>query len=65
VLPNDDKDAIDTKTTHLMTVSQKLGEKVYAASQAEQAGADGGSNGGSKANDDDVVDAEVKEVKKD
>jgi molecular chaperone DnaK len=62
VLPNDDKDAIDTKTTHLTTVSQKLGEKVYAASQAEQAGADAGS---SKANDDDVVDAEVKEVKKD
>ena len=65
VLPNDDKDAIDTKTTHLMTVSQKLGEKVYAASQAEQAAADGGSSAGSKANDDDVVDAEVKEVKKD
>jgi molecular chaperone DnaK len=65
VLPNDDKDAIDTKTTHLMTVSQKLGEKVYAASQAEQAGADGGPSAGNKANDDDVVDAEVKEVKKD
>jgi molecular chaperone DnaK len=48
-----------------MTVSQQLGEKVYAASQAEQAGADGGSSGGNKANDDDVVDAEVKEVKKD
>ncbi len=65
VLPNDDKDAIDTKTTHLMTVSQKLGEKVYAASQADQAAADGGAGAGSKANDDDVVDAEVKEVKKD
>jgi molecular chaperone DnaK len=65
VLPNDDKDAIDTKTTHLMTVSQQLGEKVYAASQAAQAGADGAPNGGNKTNDDDVVDAEVKEVKKD
>jgi molecular chaperone DnaK len=65
VLPNDDKDAIDTKTTHLMTVSQQLGEKVYAASQAAQAGADGAPSGGNKTNDDDVVDAEVKEVKKD
>jgi molecular chaperone DnaK len=65
VLPSDDKDAIDTKTTHLMTVSQQLGEKVYAASQAAQAGADGAPNGGNKTNDDDVVDAEVKEVKKD
>ena len=65
VLPNDDKDAIDTKTTHLMTVSQKLGEKVYAASQADPATAEGGASAGSKANDDDVVDAEVKEVKKD
>jgi molecular chaperone DnaK len=65
VLPSDDKDAIDTKTTHLMTVSQQLGEKVYAASQAAQAGADGAPSGGNKTNDDDVVDAEVKEVKKD
>ena len=65
MLPNDDKEAIDTKTTHLMTVSQQLGEKVYAASQAEQAGADSGASAGNKANDDDVVDAEVKEVKKD
>jgi molecular chaperone DnaK len=65
-LPGDDKDAIDTKTTHLMTVSQKLGEKVYAASQAEQANADAGAAGNNKGNvDDDVVDAEVKEVKKD
>jgi molecular chaperone DnaK len=66
VLPGDDKDAIDTQTTHLMTVSQKLGEKVYAASQAEQANADAGAAGNNKGNvDDDVVDAEVKEVKKD
>jgi molecular chaperone DnaK len=49
-----------------MTVSQKLGEKVYAASQAEQANADAGAAGNNKGNvDDDVVDAEVKEVKKD
>jgi molecular chaperone DnaK len=64
----EDKEAIEAKTEALMTASQKLGEKVYAASQAEQAAAAGGAEssqqGGSKANDDDVVDAEVKEVKK-
>ncbi|MDP3832844.1 MAG: Hsp70 family protein, partial [Hydrogenophaga sp.] len=66
----EDKEAIEAKTEALMSASQKLGEKVYAASQAEQAAAAGGagdataSQGNSKANDDDVVDAEVKEVKK-
>ena len=69
----DDKADIDAKTEALMTASQKLGEKVYAASQAEAAaaGAAGGaeqtaSAGGasSSAKDDDIVDAEVKEVKK-
>ncbi|WP_300661077.1 Hsp70 family protein, partial [Hydrogenophaga sp.] len=63
----EDKEAIEAKTEALMTASQKLGEKVYAASQAEQAAtanAESASQGSSKANDDDVVDAEVKEVKK-
>ncbi|WP_066258380.1 molecular chaperone DnaK [Hydrogenophaga flava] len=72
----DDKAAIEAKTEALMTTSQKLGEKVYAASQAEAAaaaGAAGGAAGGaeqagagasSSAKDDDIVDAEVKEVKK-
>ncbi|MBN9371440.1 MULTISPECIES: molecular chaperone DnaK [Hydrogenophaga] len=65
----EDKDAIEAKTTELMTASQKLGEKVYAAQQAEQAGAEAGAadaqpQQASKAADDDVVDAEVKEVKK-
>ena len=57
-----------------MTVSQKLGEKMYADMQAKQA-AEGGAQptGGeqpqagsssSHAADDNVVDAEVKEVKK-
>ena len=71
-LPGDDKAAIEAKTEALMTASQKLGEKVYAASQAEAAAAAGGAApegeaqaGGSKAGaDDDIVDAEVKEVKK-
>jgi len=64
----DDKADIDAKTETLMTASQKLGEKVYADMQAQQ-GAEGaqaaGNAGGSKPADDDVVDAEVKEVKKD
>ena len=71
-LKGDDKAAIDSKTETLMTASQKLGEKVYAASQAEaaaagasaEAGAGAADKGGSAAADDDIVDAEVKEVKK-
>jgi molecular chaperone DnaK len=65
----EDKAEIESKTEALMAASQKLGEKVYAASQAEQAAAaaaEGGDAqaGSSKPADDDVVDAEVKEVKK-
>jgi molecular chaperone DnaK len=65
----EDKAEIEAKTTALMTASQKLGEKVYAAQQAEQAAGtsgatDSASQQSSKAADDDVVDAEVKEVKK-
>jgi molecular chaperone DnaK len=72
VLKGEDKAAIDDKSTALMTVSQKLGEKMYAASQAEEAaktaaaGATPGAESSSaeKPHDDNVVDAEVKEVKK-
>ena len=66
----DDKAAIDEANTALMTVSQKLGEKMYADQQAAQAAAaaatDGSASGAGNArtSDDDVVDAEVKEVKK-
>ena len=71
-LKGEDKDAIDAKTTALMTASQKLGEKTYAESQAAQAaqaagGADAAgasASSGKPADDDNVVDAEVKEVKK-
>ena len=69
-LKGDDKAAIESKTEALMTASQKLGEKVYAASQAEAAAAEGGAEGqassgnSSQAADDEIVDAEVKEVKK-
>src|SRR6186713_2692411 len=37
VLQSDDKTAIEEKTNALMTVSQKLGEKIYADAQAKNA----------------------------
>jgi molecular chaperone DnaK len=72
VLKGEDKDAIEAKTNALMTASQKLGEKMYADMQAAQAaqaaaggeGAQAGGGGEAKPADDNVVDAEVKEVKK-
>jgi molecular chaperone DnaK len=61
-----DKDAIEAKTNALMTASQKLGEKMYADAQAQAGDSAGSASSGSNASaDDDVVDAEVKEVKKD
>ena len=70
-LKGDDKAAIEGKTEALMSASQKLGEKMYAdaqaAGQAAGAGAAGAAPGGAHASapaDDNVVDAEVKEVKK-
>jgi molecular chaperone DnaK len=67
-LKGEDKEAIDAKTEALMAASQKLGEKVYADMQAQQAaaGAASGAAAGESAKpaDDNVVDAEVKEVKK-
>ncbi len=81
-LKGEDKAAIDSKNTDLMSASQKLGEKMYADMQAKQEGAGNGAGGpgagsaggagmgggdsssSSRPSDDDVVDAEVKEVKK-
>ncbi|WP_048441012.1 molecular chaperone DnaK [Caenimonas sp. SL110] len=67
-LKGEDKAAIESKTNELMTASQKLGEKMYADQQAQQAAQAAGDAGGSqesqKPADDNVVDAEVKEVKK-
>jgi molecular chaperone DnaK len=78
-LKGEDKSAIEEKTNTLMSVSQKLGEKMYADMQAQQAaqaagagaaaGGGGGGGGGAESAsarpaDDNVVDAEVKEVKK-
>jgi molecular chaperone DnaK len=71
-IKGDDKAAIEAKTEALMTASQKLGEKVYADQQAAQAAA-GAAAGGEQAHaepqaahaaDDNVVDADFKEVKK-
>jgi molecular chaperone DnaK len=71
-LKSEDKDAIEAKTNALMTASQKLGEQMYASQQAAGGAgaapgagpeAAGGASSG-PANDDNVVDAEVKEVKK-
>jgi molecular chaperone DnaK len=68
-LQGDSKDAIDAKNAALMDASQKLGEKMYADMQASQA-AQGAPEAGADeaaakaAADDNVVDAEVKEVKK-
>jgi molecular chaperone DnaK len=66
-----DKATIDAKTEELGTVSQKLGEKMYAAmAEKNQAQAPHESNephqetASSKPNDDNVVDADFKEVKK-
>ena len=71
VMSGEDKDAIEAKTDNLMKASQKLGEKVYAQSAQDGAGsadpsssASGGSSG-SKADAEDVVDADFKEVKRD
>ena len=69
-LKNDasDKAAIDAKSEALANAAQKLGEAVYADMQAKQAAAEGaaGADGGAaeaKPKEDDVVDADFKEVK--
>ncbi len=68
-LKGEDKEAIEAKTEALMTASQKLGEKVYAESQAAAGAgaaagaAEGAAAAGAKPADDNVVDADFKEVK--
>jgi molecular chaperone DnaK len=75
-LKGDDKDAIEAKAAAMMTASQKLGEKMYAGMQGDAgaaaaaqaaAGAAGGAGGAQQAagaKNDDVVDADYKEVKR-
>jgi molecular chaperone DnaK len=69
-LKGDDKAAIEARTQALMAASQKLGEKMYASMQgaeAAAAGSAGAAAGGPEAGsakNDDVVDADYKEVKR-
>jgi molecular chaperone DnaK len=66
VLQSDDKEAIEAKTAVLTEASQKLGEKVYAAEQAEaNTQSAQPSQETEKTVDGDVMDAEFEEVKKD
>jgi molecular chaperone DnaK len=70
-LKGDDQADIEAKTEKLMTASQKLGEKMYADAQAAAQAAGGAAGPGAEAPhaeahagaDDNVVDAEFKEVK--
>lgn len=71
-LKGDDKADIEAKTEALTTASQKLGEKMYADMQAQQAAQGAAAGAGAQqgadaqnAADDDVVDADFTEVKKD
>ena len=75
-LKSDEKARIEDKGNALMAASQKLGEKMYADQQAKEATAGGAgpeaasqdhaanAQSSSKPDDNNVVDAEVKEVKK-
>jgi molecular chaperone DnaK len=70
VMKGDDKAAIDEKSQHLATASQKLGEKIYAEAQAKSAqGAsaqpqpEGAADAGAAKDEGNVVDAEYTEVK--
>jgi molecular chaperone DnaK len=61
-LEGDDSAAIISATERLGTVSQKLGQAMYADAQAQQAtagGSTGGTPGGASGGDEDVVDAEI------
>ena len=65
VLKEGDKETIEAKTNALMEASQKLGEKVYAEQQAQQAGGAEAQPQAEKTVDAEVVDAEFEEVKSD
>jgi molecular chaperone DnaK len=72
-LKGTDKATIDAKIEVLSTAAQKLGEKMYADMQAQQAAAGAGAGAGAssaeaaapseKSAQDDIVDADFKEVK--
>jgi len=67
-LKGSDKADIDAKSAALSAAAQTLGEKMYADMQAQQAsaapeGAQASASAGAKPAEDDVVDADFKEVK--
>lgn len=62
-LTGEDPEAITTRTNELMQASMKLGEAMYAASQAEGAAAEGEQP--EEAKKDDVIDADFKDVSDD
>jgi molecular chaperone DnaK len=70
-LKGNDKSVIEAKVAALTTAAQKLGEKMYADTRAQQAASDaahgatqGTESSGAESREDDVVDADFKEVKK-
>jgi molecular chaperone DnaK len=63
-LAEDNAETITARTTDLMQASMKLGEAMYAASQAEAASAEGGEKP-TEAKKDDVIDADFKDVSDD
>ena len=63
VLKSEDKAAIDVKSQALAQAAQKLGEKMYADSQAANEKAAPGAASEAKADEGEVVDAEYTEVK--
>ena len=62
-LTGDDAEAIQARTNELMQASMKLGEAMYAASQAEGATPEG--EPAEEAKKDDVIDADFKDVSDD
>ncbi|MDB5645955.1 molecular chaperone DnaK [Methylobacterium sp.] len=58
-LEGDDVETIKARTTDVMQASMKLGEAMYAANQAGEAGAEPGTG---EAKKDDVIDADFQEV---
>jgi len=67
-LKGEDKAAIEAKAAALMSASQRLGEKIYADAQAQGAAGQAASGAteekAAKADAEDVVDADFKEVKR-
>ncbi|MGO4171155.1 molecular chaperone DnaK [Bosea sp. TAF32] len=64
-LTGEDVEVIQARTNELMQASMKLGEAMYAASQAEGAAAGGEGEAAAEAKKDDVIDADFKDVSDD